>query len=68
MIGIITKNNIRSFGRKKFVLGFNHAKLNVMPYPCSHFYSDIRLYVGIQKKREDSGLFSFEYNMSPKLI
>ena len=33
MIGIITENNIRSFGRKKFVLGINHAKSNVMPYP-----------------------------------
>ena len=29
MIGIITKNNIRSFGTKKFALGINHAKSNL---------------------------------------
>ena len=43
----------------------------LMPYPCSHFYFDIKFGDRLYSKENRPGqalLFSFEYNLSPNLI
>ena len=54
---------------ESYTLSDYMKNLSPMPYPCSHFYFDIkfgdRLY---SKEKREPGLFSFEYNLSPKLI
>jgi hypothetical protein len=39
----------------------------VMPYPCSHFYYDIKFGYRLYSKDKRRAL-PFEYNLSPKLL